>query len=82
MNPPGETSGCQRKIKLIGLSLLSEISARQALSPRVPLAYYLPAVDNCVAYFCLAVHVSVTTIYSLSEISSVFQQEKYVEQIV
>lgn len=49
MNPSRDTSGCECKNDLIGLSLLSEISARQAFSSHVPLTYYLPAAAaNCI----------------------------------
>lgn len=67
----------KEKIKLIGSSLLQELSARQALSPRVPLTHHPPADDNCIACRrCSAVRISATTIYRLSEVAPVFQQQE------
>lgn len=57
VKPPQETSGWRCEINLIGLSLLLEISARQA-PPHTPVppTYYLPAAAaNCIDYLCLTV---------------------------
>lgn len=81
MKPPQETSGWRCEINLIGLSLLLEIFARQALPPpnmslqRITCLLLLLLMLDC--------SVSVTTIYRLSaEMLSVFGREKYVTQIV
>lgn len=81
-NPPGGDRGpsahkTPQKVKLIGSSLLHEISARQALSHRVALTHHLPADDNCIASRRrLAVRISAATIYRLSEVPPVFQQRE------
>ncbi len=79
VNPPRETSGCQCEINLIGLPLLLEISARQALSSHVPPTYCLPAAANCILLLVCACECD--RIYRLSEVPVYLGQENMSDRL-